>query len=149
MARQSTPAILASVDGELGAGGQAAHPGRGRTDQREHVEVGFGHVHIAADHVHREVAQQAGSGRLRGVDQEVTLAASKDPHVSLDVALAVEQRGVTAATGFDFLDVAGYLTLKELGRVGPGHRDCRPLPPHQAALFPQLAVFGVKVWAEL
>ncbi len=52
-----------------------------------------------------------------GVQPDLPGAQPQDPHVGLHVALAVQERRVTALVRFDGVEIVGELALKELGGV--------------------------------
>ncbi len=91
--------------------------------------------------------QKTGCGRLGRIDQEVPVGPPQDSHIGLDVAFAVEQYGVAASSGIETFNVVAHLTLKELGCVGTGDRNCSAVGPQQATLLAKLAVLGIKIRA--
>ena len=61
------------------------------------------------------------------VEPDLAGAQPQHPHVGLDVALAVEQRGVAALASVEGLDVVGELALQVLGRLRSRDREHAPL----------------------
>jgi len=101
----------------LRPGGDVAGELRGpRPDQGEQrlaVRPGLD-GRVAAHLVHLQVPEEDVAGRRLGVDQQAVGGESQHPHVGADLALAVEERRVTALAGCERLDVVGELSLQEL-----------------------------------
>ncbi len=77
------------------------------------------------------------------------VAQPQDPHVGLHVALAVQQRRVTALVRFSGLEVVGELALKELGGVGSVDEHNPAPAAEEAGLLPQGAVLAVQLDRDL
>ena len=64
------------------------------------------------------MAKDRAGGNCLGVDLDRVVGEPQHAHVSLEVALAVQQGGVLTLAGRQRLDVVGELALEVLGRLG-------------------------------
>ena len=88
-----------------------------------------------------------GGGRVGlEVEPDVAVASAEDAHVGLHVALAVEERRVTALVRTERLDVVGELALQVLEGIRAADEDlAAPGAVEQPAFLAQLAVLGVEL----
>ncbi len=114
-------------------------------DQREDAAIRLFHIGLASDLVHREVLEHPGAGFTFGVDPEFRFADPQDPHVGLEVALAVEQGRVTAFVQAEAFDIVRDLSLEELRGFAAGDGQAEAVGPvEQAAFLADLTIFGVE-----
>ncbi len=89
--------------------------------------------------------EDARGGAGLEIDPDLIVLQMQEPHVRLEVSLAVEQRRVAALLSLERLGVVGELALQVLGGVRPADDQSCALPRQIAGLLPQGAVLPVEL----